>query len=147
VATTHIVGAEATFEWCPTGAMELLMIQELTLAIADIRTPDTLVSLMWACVNAVMLSSSRLENKIRYATGKLQCVHKIQFMLANNMIAEPKDSTPLTPKLINRNDAESVPSTSILTIYLPMIHLNVILSLSLSSKQTFLKIFPYNISI
>jgi hypothetical protein len=52
--------------------MELLVIQELTLAIADVGTPDTLVSLMWACINAVMLPSSRLENKSKYATGKLQ---------------------------------------------------------------------------
>lgn len=66
------------------------MIKELTLAIADIGTPNTLVSLMRACVNAVMLSSPRLENKIRYATGKLQSVHRIQFILANIMVAEPK---------------------------------------------------------
>jgi hypothetical protein len=81
--------------------MKLLVIQELTLAVADIGTPNTLVSLMWACVNAVMLSSSRLENTRIYAIGKLQRVHKIQFTLVNTVIAEPKDSAPLTSKLIN----------------------------------------------
>lgn len=77
------------------------MIQELTLAIADIGTPNTLVSLMWACVNAVMLSAPRLENKSRYATGKLQSVHRIQFTLANIVVAEPKNSASLTDMMLS----------------------------------------------
>jgi len=50
--------------------MELLVIQELTLAVADIWASNTLVPLVRACVNAVVLSSGLLENKNKKATVK-----------------------------------------------------------------------------
>jgi hypothetical protein len=50
--------------------MELLVIQELTLAIADIRAANTFVPLVRARVNAVVLSSPLLENKNKHATMK-----------------------------------------------------------------------------
>jgi len=43
--------------------MELLVIQELTLAVADIWATNALVPLVRACVNAVVLSPGLLENK------------------------------------------------------------------------------------
>jgi hypothetical protein len=86
VATTHIVGTQATFEWCSTGPMELLVVQKLALAIAHIWTPNTLIPLAWGCINTEVLLSSLLENKIKTIhlqeapTGKIHQACKIQFM-------------------------------------------------------------------
>jgi hypothetical protein len=76
--------------------MELLVIKELTLAIADIRTSNTLVSLVWACVNAVVLSSPLLQNK-KQATVKPNQFHKMHFTSTNTVTAVPKDSPPPPP--------------------------------------------------
>jgi len=66
--------------------MELLVIQELTLAVADIGASNTLVPLVRACVNAVVLSSGLLENENKHATMKSHQVHKIHFT-SNNVTA------------------------------------------------------------
>lgn len=87
MATAHIVGAQATLEWCSTRTMELLVIQELTLAIADIWASNTLVPLVRACVNAVVLSSGLLENKNKQATVQSYQVHKIHFTSNNTVTA------------------------------------------------------------
>lgn len=108
MATAHIVGAQATFEWCSAGTMELLVIQELTLAIADIWASNTLVPLMWTCVNAVVLSSGLLQYKNKHATVKSYQVHKIHLTSSNTVIAVH----PPTPKLAIMHSPESVPSTS-----------------------------------
>ena len=134
MTTAHIVGAEATLERCSTGTMELLVIQELTLAVAHIRASNTLVPLVRACVNAVMLSSSLLENKNKHATVKSHKVHKIHFTLNNTVTAVH----PPVSKLAIMHNPESGPSTSNPNNPSPQDPCNLFSSHSLSSRQEFL---------
>jgi hypothetical protein len=69
--------------------MELLVIEELTLAVADIWASNTFVPLVWARVNVVVLSPPLLENKNKHSTVKPYLVHKIHFTSPNTVRAAP----------------------------------------------------------
>lgn len=117
MATAHIVGAQATLEWCSTGTMELLVIQELTLAVADIWASNTLVPLVRACVNAVVLSSSLLENKNKHATVKSHQVHKIHFTSNSTVTAVHPQHQSLPSCITLSIHLHPIPTT-----HLPKIH-------------------------
>jgi len=118
VATAHVVGAQATLEWCSTGTMELLVIQELTLAVADIWASNTLVPLVRACVNAVVLSSGLLENENKHTTMKSHQVHKIHFT-SNNTVTAVHPQRQSLPSCITLSLFQLHP---IPTTHLPNIH-------------------------